>query len=138
MEFKQGTLFNEIYSDLFLCFSYIYSTVQLIFNLLLLLSSTKPTLETPHYSLHYAHRHTHSPVPTPNTAIENDIDMMVICTCSKKSDSSPPPPVMAKALFHLLDASSYLYFPLCTPLCALFIAPLHRPQSTRVKRTRQR
>ena len=38
----------------------------------------------PHYFLHYAHRHTHSPVSTLNVAIENDIDMMVICTCSRR------------------------------------------------------
>ena len=49
-----------------------------------------------------------------------------------------PPPLMAKALLRLLDASSYLYFPLFTPLCALFVAPLHRPQSARVKHTRLR
>jgi hypothetical protein len=84
MEVNQGTLVNEINSYLFLCFSYIYSTMRLISDLLLLLSQTKPTLETPHYFLHYAHRHTHSPVPTSNVcAMENDIDMMVICTCSR-------------------------------------------------------
>ena len=84
MEFNQGTLFNEINSYLFLCLSYIYSTMQLISDLLLLLSRTNPTPETPHYFLHYEHRYTLSPVPTPNAAIENDIDMMVICTCSKR------------------------------------------------------
>ena len=86
MEFNQGTLFNEINSYLFLCLSYIYSTMQLISDLLLLLSRTKPTLETPLYFLQYAHSHTatYSPVPTPNVAIAIDIDMMVICTCSKR------------------------------------------------------
>ena len=105
--------------------------MQLISDLLLLLSRTNPTLKTPNYFLTQTYRHRQSPVPTPNVAIENDIDMMVICTCSRRSDSRPPP-FMAKALFRLLDASSCLYFPLLTPLCALFIAPLYRSQSTKV------
>ena len=83
-------MFNKINGYLFLCFSHIYITIQLISDLLLLVSRTKPTLATPHYLLHYAHRHTHSPVPTPNVAIENDIDMMVICTCSRRRDTRPP------------------------------------------------
>ena len=81
MEFNQGTLFNEINSYLFLCFSCIYSTIQLISDFLLLLPSNKPTLETP---TTYYPMTTDTHVPTPNVAMENDIDMMVICTCSRR------------------------------------------------------
>ena len=40
----------------------------------------------PHYFLHYTHRHISQQLsfPTSNVAIENDIDMMVICTCSRR------------------------------------------------------
>ena len=69
--------------------------------------------------MHYEHRPSHSFVPTPKVAIENDIDMMVICTCSRRWRLEAPLLMLRPSFaFSMLPPTSTSFFE--SALCSLY------------------